>query len=148
MRIFFGIVLLNLCLVLSLYAQELQIQPTDESYNEAIEKLSQFSPSEAIQSAAIQYKISRGNTVKAKKQLVKSGLGFLPDEAEKKYSNAVKQEKNQIDKLLTAASTLPPKYSQPAFQCLGDFDLCVADNNMIIGCGIYLAICLAERLKP
>tara|TARA_A200000159_G_scaffold6815_1_gene6039 strand:+ start:326 stop:889 length:564 start_codon:yes stop_codon:yes gene_type:complete len=120
----------------------------EEKFKLSIDKLQNNDVSEKIRTAAIQLQISRNNAIKAKQNLVDSGLSYIPSDEEKKYANAIKREEEMVDELVNAASQLPPEYSQPAFQCLSDYDLCVADNNMIVTCGVYLAICLADNLLP
>lgn len=41
---------------------------------------------------------------------------------------------------------LPPKYEQPAFQCLSDYKKAQAEGTSPLLAGFILAICLAERL--
>ena len=106
---------------------------------QAIEALSQHAPTQELLQAAEQLRARLYAGVRG------PVVAYIATRGE---SAVTEYEATAMDTFVAAAKQLPSEYSQPAFQCLEDFEKCRTAGTSAFMCGLALAICLVERLIP
>jgi len=106
---------------------------------EAINALSKNAPTQELMDAAqvLSERLSAGQRAPTAIFIVLEGESILTE-----------YDTKAMDTFVNAAKHLPPEYSQPAFQCLEDFEKCKKVRKTAFLCGLVLAVCLVERLIP
>ena len=106
---------------------------------QAVEALSQHAPTPELLQAAEQLRAQLYAGFRG------PAFGYIAAQGESAVTEDIVVA---MDTLVAAARQLAPEYSQPAFQCLADFDKCRMARKSKFMCGLVLAACLAERFVP